>query len=439
MKVTTFFPALLVLVVLTATSPFGAAEAGSGAWTDPAGDVPLPNADILSGSATVAAGMVDLRIQFAAPPFPTTATHHVTWCFDTDQDPSTGSACGSGGDFQGADRGFTLFGGLGALSTCEFSFSQGVPGLDASSHLWFDPATNTLRLLFPLSLLSDDGVFNYAVESAFGGSFGANERAPNSVSFGSPGGSFMSEAGESPPFNGTLWCPNRPPVCLAATASPAELGPPNHSLVPIEIVGVTDPDGDPVTIVVTGVTQDEPLEGQGDGSTCPDAVIEDGRASVRAERGGPDHDRVYVISFTATDDEGASCVGAVSVCVPHDPVSAAVPGGAVRLIECQDDGQTVNSLGPCAAPATDPVVSIRSVGLTVQGRATLEFSLPEEAEVDLAVYDILGRRVATLENSHRTAGAHRVEWNTSGLPAGTYFYRLRASGVLLSKPVLILR
>jgi hypothetical protein len=437
MKATRFTPVLLALVVVTAASPFRAAQAETGAWTDPPGDVPLPNADVLSGSATVAAGMVDLRVQFAARPFPATATHHITWCFDTDQDPSTGSACGSG-ELRGADVGFTLFGSLNALRTCEFSFSQGVPGLDAASHLWFDPATNTLRMLFPLSLLSDDGVFNYTVESAFGGSFGANERAPNSVGFGSPGGFFKSEAGELPPFNGILGCLNQRPVCSAAAASPAELGTPNHSLVPIEIVGVTDPDGDPVAIAVTGVTQDEPLEGPGHGSTCPDAVIEGGRASVRAERSGQGNDRVYVISFTATDDGGASCTGSVRVCVPHNGVSTAMPGGALGPIECQDDGQAVNSLGPCSATATHPAVSIRSDGLSLQGRATLEFSLPEEADVDLAVYDMLGRRAATLERSHRNAGAHQVEWSTSGLPAGTYFYRLRASGVLLSKPVVIL-
>lgn len=436
MKATVFIPAILVLTVLATARPFAAAEAGP--WTDPAGDVPLPNADIVSGSATVSAGMVDLRVQFAAPPFPTTATHHVTWCFDTDQDGTTGSACGSGA-LQGADRGFTLFGGLGALSTCVFGFSQGMPGLDASSHLWFDPATNTLRMLFPLSLLSDDGVFDYAVESAFGGSFGANERAPNSVGFGSPGGFFASDAGELPPFDGTLLCPNRQPLCSAATADPAELWPPSHSLVPIEIVGVTDPDGDPVTIVVTGVTQDEPLDGQGNGNTCPDAVIEGDRVSVRAERSGQGNDRVYVISFTATDEAGASCPGTVSVCVPHDQVPAEGPDGVRRLIECRDDGQTVNSLGPCAGPETAPVMSIRSERLVVRGRATLEFSLSEETEVELAVYDMLGRKVITLENSRRIAGSHRMDWNTTGLAAGMYFYRLRASGVLLSEPVLILR
>jgi hypothetical protein len=431
MKLTTFIPAflVLVLVLVPATSPSSAAEAGSGAWTDPPGDVPLPNADILSGSATVTAGMVDLRVQFAARPFPTTPTHHISWCFDTDQDPSTGIACGSGG-LKGADRGFTLFGALDALSKCEFGFSTGLPGLSASAHLWFDPATNTLRMLFPLSLLSDDGVFNYAVVSAFGGSFGDNERAPNSVGFGSPGGSFTSGAGESPPFSGTLWCPNQPPVCLAATASPGRLGPPNHSLVPIEIVGVTDPDGDPVTIEVTSVTQDEPLEGPGAGSTCPDAVIEDGRARVRAERRGPDDDRVYVISFTATDDKGASAVGAVSVCIPRGLVS-----------ECHDDGQTVNSLGPCSEPATPGSFLSVVAPNPSSGLLTVEFAVPCEEHVRLSVIDLQGREVAVLKDGIHPPGMYRATWDGTGkrgaMPSGIYFLRYAAEGQILARRVVI--
>ena len=47
--------------------------------------------------------------------------------------------------------------------------------------------------------------------------------------------------------------------------------------MPIAVMGVTDPDGDAVTITVTGVTHDEPVNAQGDGNTSPDAVIEVGR------------------------------------------------------------------------------------------------------------------------------------------------------------------
>ncbi len=69
---------------------------------------------------------------------------------------------------------------------------------------------------------------------------------------------------------------NDPPVCDAARAKPNLLWPPNHQLVPVAIVGVTDTDKDPVTITPTAVTQDEPVDGLGDGDTSPDAMIQSG-------------------------------------------------------------------------------------------------------------------------------------------------------------------
>ena len=64
-----------------------------------------------------------------------------------------------------------------------------------------------------------------------------------------------------------------------------------------------------MTITVTGVTQDEPLNSFGDASTCPDAVIVDGQAQVRTERSGGDNGRVYAIHFHADDGRGGSCDG----------------------------------------------------------------------------------------------------------------------------------
>lgn len=107
---------------------------------------------------------------------------------------------------------------------------------------------------------------------------------------------------------------NRPPDCSAAFASPASLWPPNGRLVPVAIRGVTDPEGDPVTLAITGVRQDEPLSGRG-----PDALgIGASTVQLRAERTGGGDGRVYRLSFTAADSQGASCTGTVTVCVPHD-------------------------------------------------------------------------------------------------------------------------
>jgi len=61
----------------------------------------------------------------------------------------------------------------------------------------------------------------------------------------------------------------------------------------------------------------------------------------------------------------------------------------------------------------------------------LNFSLPTAAHVDLAVFDLLGRRVATIVNGQMPAGTYEKSWagtDDSGnrVRAGVYFYRLRA-------------
>ncbi len=134
---------------------------------------------------------------------------------------------------------------------------------------------------------------------------------------------------------------NQPPDCAGATASPSKIWPPNHQMVPIAITGVTDPDGDAVTITATSVSQDEAVRetGVGAGNTAPDATLSP--LAVRAERNGnpksPGNGRVYHIGFTADDGNGGQCTGTVSVCVPHDQGKGSA---------CVDGGPLYNSLAP---------------------------------------------------------------------------------------------
>ena len=114
---------------------------------------------------------------------------------------------------------------------------------------------------------------------------------------------------------------NEAPDTTEAYADLDCLWPPNHKFVDIGIMGVTDPDGDPVTITITGVTSDEPTasdKGSGGAKHAPDAILADDTVSLRAERSGDADGRVYVISFTATDDKGDESEGTVEVRVPHD-------------------------------------------------------------------------------------------------------------------------
>ncbi|MFC2024831.1 hypothetical protein ACFLTG_00230 [Chloroflexota bacterium] len=112
---------------------------------------------------------------------------------------------------------------------------------------------------------------------------------------------------------------NLPPDTSGAYADKDCIWPPNHKMVDVGIEGVTDPDGDPVTLTIVSITSDEPTNGSGDGDKTPDA---DGIGTdipiVRVERSGNGDGRVYVVSFIAEDGNGGVSEGSVTIGVPHD-------------------------------------------------------------------------------------------------------------------------
>lgn len=116
---------------------------------------------------------------------------------------------------------------------------------------------------------------------------------------------------------------NTSPDASNAQASTSSLWPPNKKMVPIAIQGVTDADGDDVSITITSITQDEKTDKQADA-----LGIGTDTASVRADRDGKGDGRVYHISFTADDGNGGITTGMVKVYVPHDQSGKpAIDGG----------------------------------------------------------------------------------------------------------------
>ncbi len=73
----------------------------------------------------------------------------------------------------------------------------------------------------------------------------------------------------------------------------------------------------------------------------------------------------------------------------------------------------------------------------------IAFDLPERAEVELAVYDVSGRKVATLVDGMTDPGRHRAGWNGTddagrGVASGVYFFRLSRGGeTIVRKGVLL--
>ncbi len=71
---------------------------------------------------------------------------------------------------------------------------------------------------------------------------------------------------------------------------------------------------------------------------------------------------------------------------------------------------------------------------------TIRFGLPEQMKVDLRIYDILGRQVATLVNSETLgAGTYTFNFNASSLASGTYIYRLSTDNKVITKKMLLLK
>ena len=61
-------------------------------------------------------------------------------------------------------------------------------------------------------------------------------------------------------------------------------------------------------------------------------------------------------------------------------------------------------------------------------RVTVSFTLTAAAGVRLDIYDLRGRRLATLAEGDLPAGTHQRTWDAAGLPSGLYAYRLVAGG-----------
>jgi len=72
-------------------------------------------------------------------------------------------------------------------------------------------------------------------------------------------------------------------------------------------------------------------------------------------------------------------------------------------------------------------------------QTTIEYAVPEQTDVTVQVYNVLGQKVATLEQDTKTAGTHRLEWDGSGVQSGTYFVRIEANGSSSTQKVTVIK
>ncbi|HPD26570.1 MAG TPA: T9SS type A sorting domain-containing protein, partial [Candidatus Marinimicrobia bacterium] len=69
----------------------------------------------------------------------------------------------------------------------------------------------------------------------------------------------------------------------------------------------------------------------------------------------------------------------------------------------------------------------------------IRFDLPKDSDVNLVVYDLMGREVAKLVNGPMNAGYYTINFNAANLPSGVYIYRLKAGDFVSTKKLMLLK
>jgi hypothetical protein len=70
---------------------------------------------------------------------------------------------------------------------------------------------------------------------------------------------------------------------------------------------------------------------------------------------------------------------------------------------------------------------------------SINFDIPEAGNVQVIVYNALGKQVAALVNNNLTAGSYTVKWNAEGFSSGVYYYKLVTNSFTETKKMLLVK
>jgi parallel beta-helix repeat protein len=70
---------------------------------------------------------------------------------------------------------------------------------------------------------------------------------------------------------------------------------------------------------------------------------------------------------------------------------------------------------------------------------TIEYGLPNASQVNLDIYDLLGRKITTLIDKYQAAGFYQVVWNAADVSSGIYLYKINAGSLTINRKMLLLK
>ena len=105
--------------------------------------------------------------------------------------------------------------------------------------------------------------------------------------------------------------------------------------------------------------------------------------------------------------------------------------------------------GTSSTGVTDPVLPVaialeQNYPNPFNPTTIIGFNLTEASRVRLTVFDVAGRRVATLLDKPMPAGHHQVTWNGTddtgrSVSSGTYFYRITSGASVTARKMILLK
>lgn len=69
----------------------------------------------------------------------------------------------------------------------------------------------------------------------------------------------------------------------------------------------------------------------------------------------------------------------------------------------------------------------------------IKYSVPQLSQVNIKVFDLLGKEIETLVNEEKPAGTYELIWNAGNHPSGIYFYQLSAADFIRTKKMILLK
>ena len=116
-----------------------------------------------------------------------------------------------------------------------------------------------------------------------------------------------------------------------------------------------------------------------------------------------------------------------------------------RALSDADILQLKNQTTVSAVSGITPRLTIgRAIPNPASAESRVAFTLSQAQHVDLAVYDVAGRRVRSLDSSVRAAGEHVASWDGRDdhgreVASGVYFYGLRSAGQVVTSRIVRIR